>query len=71
MKRTKQVITNRRIMHRYQQKYKLWRHIISAFPLLRINICEKPWNTQDWMKYARQGIIIIDNKQQSTITIQK
>lgn len=59
MKRTKQTIINRRIMHRYQLKYRLWQCYL-PFPILRINTSiVDNWDSTKWLEYARQGIIIL------------
>lgn len=63
MKRNKLIITNRRIMHRYQEKYKLWRHIVLFRPLLLINTNTEGWDEKAWLEYTKNGVIIfnIDN----------
>lgn len=63
MKRSKQTIINRRIMHRYQQQYHLWVHIIGKHPLLYIPVGYKPaFDIDNWIKYCRSGVILINEK---------
>lgn len=61
MKRSKETITNRRIMHRYQQKYRLWRPIIMGLPILRINadVVEK-FDEKEWQRLCRQSVLYVD-----------
>lgn len=58
MKRSKQTIINRRIMHRYQQKYRLWQRYL-PFPILRNTSIVDNWDSTKWLEYARQGVIIL------------
>lgn len=61
MKRSKEIIINRRIMHRYQQQYRLWKPIIMCMPILRINtdIVEKN-DKKEWARLCRQNLIFVD-----------
>ena len=61
MKRSKQTIINRRIMHRYQQQYRIWHKYVKALPLLRIDPNIK-WNETEWLKYCRAGVLLIKTK---------
>ena len=67
MKRSKEIIINRRIMHRYQQQYRLWRPIIMGMPILRINTdtIRNARFDEEWLKYARQGILLLNNVEPS------
>lgn len=50
-------------MHRYQQQYRLWRPIIMGKPILRIDTSVlKEWDEKEWMKYSRQGVLLIDSE---------
>lgn len=61
MKRSKETITNRRIMHRYQQQYQLWRPIIMGMPILSINtdVGEK-FDEKEWLRLCLQGVLYVD-----------
>lgn len=61
MKRSKEIIINRRIMHRYQEKYKLWRHIVLFRPLL-INTNTEGWDENAWLEYTKAGVIIFKDE---------
>ena len=58
MKRTKQTIINRRIMHRYQQQYRLWQRYWLHFPILKIRPYDFEWNAEEWLKYGGYGSVL-------------
>ena len=72
MKRSKEIIINRRIMHRYQQQYRLWKPIIMGIPILRINTdtIRNVRFDEKWLKYARRGILLLNNEEKS-ITVRR
>lgn len=67
MKRTKQTIINRRIMHRYQEKYRLWSRYNPHFPILRIRPSNFDWDVAEWLKYSRSSVLCFKPKGETII----
>lgn len=62
MKRSKQTIINRRIMHRYQQQYNLWKRYWLHFPILKIRPYDFEWDEAEWLKYSRGSVLCFKEK---------